>query len=162
MDKKQRIVIGAVLVLFSLSLAISELKLWDLIRHKLIWDLVKILVPVAELLALCKCVQLYRVLNNSFFKFQGIALALGATNDILKKLMDILFAGLFAYVVNPINHIVRDSINAISLVIGLAGILLALYALLQYRERWEQVKKYLLLVGFTISFHMPEAKIHSG
>ncbi|OPX91551.1 MAG: hypothetical protein A4E53_00691 [Pelotomaculum sp. PtaB.Bin104] len=138
MDKKQRVVIGAVLIIFFISLVVSELKLWDLICLKLIWELVKFLILAPELLALCKCVQLYRVLNNSFFKFQGIALALSAANDILKKLTDMFFAGLVAYVVNPTYHIVRDSINAISLAIGLAGILLALYALLQYRERWEQ------------------------
>jgi len=119
----------------------TEMKLWNSIHLQNIWAVTGILAPVLELLAIFVCVRLYRSFNNPFFKFQGIALALGVAVAGLSELRLILFRKFIYHFEDSFYQAIGASIGTISTIIGLAGILLALYALLQYREGWEKAEK---------------------
>lgn len=105
------------------------------------WTFKRILSSAAVMLALFVCVRLYRAFHNPFFKFQGLALVLSLAVAGLGELR-IFLEGRFIYgLEKPFHQAIGASIGTMDAVIGLAGVLLALYALLQYRETWEQAEK---------------------
>ena|GEM_PF-4908031 len=120
MDQKQKIILFIIPIIIFLSIVMTELNLWRSIHLQNIWWMSKKLVPFTNLLAIYFCFRLYRAFNNPYFKLEGIALAL-----------NLVTAGL---------RILSDAVNTLCLIIELAGTLLALYALLKYREGWEQSK----------------------
>jgi hypothetical protein len=139
MEQKQKIVILMIPVLVFCSIIMTEMKLWSSINLENIHTVIEILVPALNLLAILLCVRFYRTFNNPYFKFQSIVLAIGIVNAGLYELPAIISRHhLFYNSETTLYQIVSTSIGPVRIIISLAGILLALYALLKYRERCEQ------------------------
>lgn len=148
MAQKQKVVIFIILIIVFLSIVMTEMKLWNSVNLNNTWAVTKILVPALELLAIFASVRLYRAFHNPFFKFQGIALFLGVAVAGLRELRLILVGRFIDHFEEPFYQTIGASISTISAIIGLAGILLALCALLQYREGWEQTEEVSLIKRF--------------
>ncbi|MDD4238350.1 MAG: hypothetical protein PHT62_07325 [Desulfotomaculaceae bacterium] len=141
MEQKQRIVIFIILILFFLSIVLTEMKLWSSINLKNINVVIKIIAPTLQLLVVSFCFRFYRAFTNPFFKFQGIALAVGVLNAGVYELRSIIVEHLLYNNKEALHQIVSTYMNSISMIVNLIGILIALYGLLQYRESWEQDEK---------------------
>jgi hypothetical protein len=148
LDQKQKTVVLIVLIIVFLSIVMTERELWSLINLQNIHTVTKIIVPALELSAVFFCVRLYRAFNNQFFKFQGIALAMGVLNTGLYELRVLIVKQILYNNEEALYQIFSTSMNFINTIIGLAGILLTLYAILQYRENWEQGEKAHLVKRF--------------
>jgi len=148
MDQKHKVVVFMILIIAFLSIVMTEMKLWNSVNLNNIWTVTKILVPALELLAIFVSVRLYRAFHNPFFKFQGIALFLGVAVAGLRELRLILVGRFIDHFEKLFYQIIGASIGTISAIIGLAGILLAVYALMQYREGWEQAEEVSLIKRF--------------
>ncbi|OPY57656.1 MAG: hypothetical protein A4E55_01502 [Pelotomaculum sp. PtaU1.Bin035] len=135
MKQKGEIAFLVIPVLVFLSITMNELKLWHSINFQNIRAVIEILVAALELLAILLCVRLYRSFNNPFFKFQGIALAVEVVNTGLSELRLIIGR---QQLYNHENDLYQIASAFIIVIISLSGILLALYAILTYREGWAQ------------------------
>lgn len=147
LEQKQRIILIIPVIIF-LSIVMTELGLWSLINLRNIYAVIKIFVLLMELLAIFLCVRLYRVFNNPFFMFQSIALFVVVVNTGLDELRSVIDRCLFYNYEKDLYQIVSASMGSISGIVGLAGILLALYALLKYSEGWEQGENMSLVKRF--------------
>ncbi|NLI12227.1 MAG: hypothetical protein GX425_06300 [Peptococcaceae bacterium] len=147
MDQKQKVVIFIILIIVFLSIVLTEMKLWNYVNIVFVGAVTHILVPL-ELLAIFVCVRFYRALHNPFFKFQGMALAMSILVAGLRELRLILFNRFIYHFDESYYQALGASAAIISTIIGLAGILLALYALLHYREGWEQAEEVPLIKRF--------------
>lgn len=114
----------------------------------------EVLILLAEILTIYQCVRVYRKLANLFFKFMGISLGISIVYAAFKFLRDRFIGGAFVYK----NIYMIIALNTLGLAFVTAAALLALYALLVYKESGEQdapaspLKKFFLLINFlTIS-----------
>ena len=121
---------GALLVL------LTELNVWHLLNNVTYSSLFGYITMVAEVLALYKCVQLYRRYENPYFKMQYILLAVTVTYAIVKKLYRLLLfpdtPGVFGNFSEP---------HGLCFIVSLTSSLLAVYALLVYLESYDQPGK---------------------
>jgi hypothetical protein len=146
LEKRQKVVILIILIIVFLPIAMTEMELWEYENIMFVMEAIYI-IPL-ELLAIFLCVRFYRAFHNPFFKFQSIALAMGVLVTGFKELRLILFWKSIYYFYESHYRIFDASIGIISTIAGLAGILFALYALLQYRESWEQAGEESLIKRF--------------
>lgn len=146
LEKRQKVVILIILIIVFLPIAMTEMELWE--YENIIFVMEAIYIIPLELLAIFLCVRFYRAFHNPFFKFQSIALAMGVLVAGFKELRLILFWKSIYYFYESHYRIFDASIGIISTIAGLAGILFALYALLQYRESWEQAGEESLIKRF--------------
>lgn len=148
LSQKQKTIVFIVLSIFFLSIVMTEKQLWSMTNLLDIRTVTKIIVLVLQLPAIFICLRLYRAFKNHFFKFQGIALTMGVFNTGLYGLQALIFKQIPYNNEAALYQIFSTSMNSISAIIRLAGILLALYAILRYRESWEQAEKAPLVQRF--------------